>query len=133
MVCSIIRPKSDVIVISFIFQLIGNICFTNPSAWGEGGKIFKVEFTGLKSEFSFSYTSGYMKVKEPSPPSYLSIDRGRIVGCISLPRGLALCEMYVATFRIWTRVDMSISYNTKYYTTNASNSLEITRGELICR
>ena len=55
--------------------------------------IFKWSLTGLNSEFSFSYTSCLTKAEEPSPPYYLPIAGGRMIGFIPFPRVLVLCEM----------------------------------------
>ena len=45
-----------------------------------------------------------------SLPYYLPIAGGRIIGFIPFPRVLVLCEMQSVSFRIWTRVAVSISY-----------------------
>ena len=54
---------------------------------------FKRSFTGLNSEFSFSYTSCLTKAEEPSLPYYLPIAGGRQIGFIPFTRVLVLCEM----------------------------------------
>ena len=91
----------------------------NPSA-REGydtRSIFKRSLTGLNSEFSFSSTSCLTKAEELSLSYYLPIAGGRIIGFIPFPRVLVLCEMQSASFRIWTRIAVSISYDNNYYIT----------------
>ena len=82
--------------------------------------IFKRSLTGLNSEFSFSKTSCLTKAEDPSLPYYLPIAGGRIIGFISFPRVLVLCEMQSVSSRVWTRVAVSISYDDNYYTTGTS-------------
>ena len=76
--------------------------FTYPSA--QVGyvtrSIFKRSLTGLNSEFSFSSTSCLTKAEEASLPYYLPIVEERIIGFISLPRVLVLCEMQSFSSRI---------------------------------
>ena len=48
---------------------------------------------------SLNQTGCHTKIKEPSLPYYLLIGEGRIVGCISFFRVLALCEMQTALSR----------------------------------
>ena len=81
------------------------------------GQFFKRSLTGLNSEFSFSSTSYLTKDEEPSLPYYLPIAGGRIIGFIPFPRVLVLCEMQSVSSRMWTRVDVSISYDDNHYTT----------------
>ena len=81
---------------------------------------FKQSLTGLNSEFSFSYTSCLIKAEEPSLPYYLAIAGGRIIGFIPFPRVLVLCEMQSVSYRIWTRVTVSMSYDNNHYTTGTS-------------
>ena len=45
---------------------------------------------------------------------------GRIIGFITFPRVLILCEMQLASSRIWTRVAVSIPYGNDHYTTSTS-------------
>ena len=54
--------------------------------------------------------------EEPSLPYYLLFG-GRIIGFIPFPRVLVECEMQSVSFRIWTRVAVSISYDDNSYTT----------------
>ena len=98
------------------------ILFTNPSARAgyDTRSIFKRSLTGLNSEFSFSLTSCLTKAEEPSLSYYLPIAGGRIIGFISSPRVLVLCEMQSVRSRIWTRVAVSISYDDNDYTTGTS-------------
>ena len=51
---------------------------------------------------------------------YLPIPGGRRIGFIPFPRVLVLCEMQSVSSRIWTRVDLSISYDDSHYTTGTS-------------
>ena len=60
---------------------------------------FKRSLTGLKSEFSFSYTSCQTKAEEPSLSYYLPIAGGRIIGFIPFPRILVLYEMQSVSVR----------------------------------
>ena len=94
------------------------IIFTNPSARAgyDTRSIFKRSLTGLNSEFSFSYISCLTKAEEPSLPYYLPIAGGKIIGFIPFPRILVLCEMQLASSRIWTRVAVAISYDDNHYT-----------------
>ena len=54
-------------------------------------------------------------------PYYLPIAEGRIIGFISFPSVLELCEMQSVSSRIWTRVAVSISYDDNRYTTGTSD------------
>ena len=76
-----------------MYLYISVIIFTNISARAgyDTRSIFKRSLTGLNSEFSFSYTSCLTKAEEPSPPYYLPIAGGRIIGFIPFPRVLELC------------------------------------------
>ena len=96
--------------------------FSNPSARAryDTRSVFKRSLTGLKSEFSFSKTSCNTKAKELSLPYYFPIAGGRIIGFIPFPRVLVLCEIQSVSFRIWTRVTVSISYDNNHYTTGTS-------------
>ena len=95
--------------------------FTNPSARAgyDTRSIFKRSLTGLKSEFSFSYTSCLTKAEEPSLPNYLPIAGERIIGFIPFPRVLVLWEMQSVSSRTWTRVAVSISYDDNTITSQA--------------
>ena len=95
----------------------------NPSARAgyDTRSIFKRSLTGLNSEFSFSEASCLTKAEEPSPPYYLPIAGGRIIGFIPFLGVLVLCEMQSVSARIWTRVTVSISYNDNHYTTGTSS------------
>ena len=87
------------------------------------GRIWhKVNLSGLNSEFFFSKTSCLTKAEEPSLPYYLPIAGGRIIGFIPFPRVLVRCEMQSVSFRIWTRVAVSISYDDNHYTTESNTS-----------
>ena len=101
--------------------------FTNPS--GRAGydiiSIFKLSLTGFNSEFSFSLTSCFTKAEEPSLPYYLPIAGGRIIGFISFPWVLVLCEMQSGLSRIWTLVAVSISYDDNHYTTDTFSVLSL--------
>ena len=48
----------------------------------------------------------------------------RMVGFISFPRILVLCEMQSTSSRIWTRVTVSISYYDSHYTTSIDKWLQ---------
>ena len=85
------------------------------------GQFLSGVLTGLNSEFSFSWTSCITKAKELSLPYYLPISAGRIIGFISFPRVLVLCEMQSVSSRIWTRVAVFISYDDNYYTGSTSS------------
>ena len=67
--------------------------FTNSSARAgyNTRPISKRSFTGLNSEFSFSYPSVLTKAEEAG---------GRITGLIPFPRVLVLCEMQSASSRV---------------------------------
>ena len=81
---------------------------------------FKRGLTGSNLEFSFFKTGCLTKAKEPSLLNYLPIAGGRIIGFIPFPRVLTLCEMQATSFRIWTRVTESLSYNGNHYTMGPS-------------
>ena len=100
--------------------------FTNPSvrAGCDTGSIFKLNLTGLNSEFSFSYTGYLTKTEEHSLSNYLPIAEGRIKGFIPFPRVLVLCEMQSASSRIWTHVTVPITYD---YTLHLGYVLTIVR------
>ena len=51
---------------------------------------------------------------------YLPIAGGRIIGFIPFPRVLVLCEMQSVSSKIWTRIDVSNSYDDNLYTTGCS-------------
>ena len=79
------------------------------------GQFFKRTLRGLNSKFSFS--SCLTKAEEHSLSYYLPIAGGRIIGFIPFPMVLLLPEMQSVSFRIWTRVAVSISYDDNHYTT----------------
>ena len=56
--------------------------------------------TGLNSEISFSKTNYNTQVKESSLLYYLPIAKERIVGLITFPKVLTLCERQTASFMI---------------------------------
>ena len=85
--------------------------------------IFKWSLTGLIQSFSFSLTSCLTKTEEPRLSYYLPIAGGRIIGFIPFPKVLVLCEMQLASSRIWTRVTVSISYDDNHYTTGYNTYL----------
>ena len=97
---------------------------TNPSAQAgyDTRSIFKRSLTGLNSKFSFSYTCCLTKAEKPSLSYYLPIAGGRIIGFIPFLWVLVLCEMQSVSFRIWTRVAVSISYDDNHYTMGTSNT-----------
>ena len=103
----------------------------NPSARAgyDTRSVFKRSLTGLNSEFFFSYTSCLTKAEEPSLPYYLPIAGGRIIEFIPFPRVLVLCEMQLASSRIWTRVAVSISYDDNDYTTGTYSPPPYIKGE----
>ena len=94
------------------------IILSNPSvrAGYDTSSIFKQSLTGLISKFSFSKSSCLTKAEEHSLSFYLPIAGGRIIGFISFPRVLTLCEMQSVWSRIWTRVAVSIFYDDNNYT-----------------
>ena len=81
------------------------------------GQLFKRSLTGLNSEFTFFWTSRLTKAEETSLPYYLPIAWGGIIGFIPFPRVLVLCELQSVSFRIWTRLTVSIFYDDNQYTT----------------
>ena len=89
--------------------------FTVPPARAENDSR-SIFMRSLSSEFSFSLTSCLTKAEEPSLPYYLPIAVGRIIGFITFARVLVLCEMHSASFGIWTRVAVFISYEDNHYT-----------------
>ena len=98
----------------------------NPSARAgyDTRSIFKRSLTGLNSELFFSLTVLLLtKAEEPSLSYYSPIAGGRIIGFIPFPRVLVLCEMQSVSFRIWTRVVVSISYDDNHYTTGTFSKI----------
>ena len=63
------------------------------------GQSFKQSLTGLNPKFAIFERSCHTKFREPSLPNFLLIAGRRIVGFISFPRILALCEMQTASLR----------------------------------
>ena len=49
--------------------------------------------------------------KDPILPNYLPIAGRKIVGFMPFLSVLALCDMQITSFRIWTRVSESTSYD----------------------
>ena len=82
--------------------------------------ILKRSLTGLDSEFSFFKTGCLNKIERSSLRYNLLIAGGRIGEYILFLRVLVLCKMQSASSRIWTRVDVSISYDDNHYTTSCS-------------
>ena len=70
-------------------------------------------------EVFFFSTGCPAMVKKLSLPYYLLITRVRTVECIPFPRVQAHCKMQTDSFRIRTRVTVSISYNDSQYTMSA--------------
>ena len=85
--------------------------FPNPSTQTgrDTRSIFKQSFTGLNLELSLQDRLPYQGKRTQSTDQ--SIAGGRIVRLIPSPRVLGLYEMQIVSFRIWTRVDVSISYD----------------------
>ena len=98
-----------------------NLYLPTPPPWAgcDTKSTFKRSLISLNSGFSFSSIDCYIKFKEPNLPYYLLIAGGRIIGCTSFPRVLALCGIQIALSRIWTRVAVSIYYDGNHYTTSA--------------
>ena len=120
-------PKVIKSVKDYSWMDIGLILFTNPSARAgyDTRSIFKRSLTGLSSEFSsprrsltgLSSEFSLPRLKNTVCPTILPIAGGRMIGFIPFPRVLVLCEMLSASFRIWTRVAVFISYDDNHYTT----------------
>ena len=87
----------------------------------------------MNSEFSFSLTSCLTKAEEPSLPYYLPIAGERIIGFTPYPRVLVLCEMQSVSSRIWTCVDVSISYDDNHYTTGTSINKNLSGANNLCK
>ena len=79
----------------------------------------------MNLEFSFSETSCLTRAEDPSLSNYLLIAGGRIIGFIPFPRVLGLCEMQSVSFRIWTRVTVSTSYDNNHYTKGTSIKMNV--------
>ena len=78
----------------------------------------------LSWNFSISVAGYQAKVKEPGLPYYLPIDGGKIDEFIPFPRVIIWqYGMRIASFKIWNRVTVSISYDDNHYTTSASQKL----------
>ena len=85
--------------------------FINLSPDQDATSILMRGLTNLISEFS--------KIKESSLPYNLPVAGRKIAGRTPLPKLCMLCKMQTASFRFWTRVALSISYNDNHCTTNA--------------
>ena len=96
--------------------------FNNPTALAGWDTVstFKQSLTRLDSEFSFSLTGCLIKTKETYLSYYLPLVGVRMRGFIHFSRELVISEMHWASFRIWTRVAISISYDDNHYTTETS-------------
>ena len=108
--------------LTFYKELMELYVFANLStqAGCDTRSIFKQSWTGLNSEFCFSYTGCLTKAKKPGMPYYLPIAGGRKIEFIPFPKVLMLCEMQRTLFWIWIRVAMSISYDDNHYTMDTS-------------
>ena len=76
---------------------------------------------GLNSMFFFFKTSYHTKIKEPNLPYYLPIAGRSIIRYIFFPKVLVLWEIQQSSFRIWTQVIKSISYDNNHFATSASS------------
>ena len=72
----------------------------------------------VSNPFSFSLTGLLTKVLVPDRPYYLPIAAGRTDGFLYFPRVLALWEMQITSYWIWTRLTVSISYHDNYHITS---------------
>ena len=81
--------------------------------------IFKRNSIGLNSEFSSPRLVAIPRLMI-SLPYYLLIAEERLIGFITFARVLALCEVQIVSFRIWTLVAVSVSYDGNHCTTNVS-------------
>ena len=72
----------------------------------------------FNSEFSFSWTNLYTKIK--SPVYNLPIAQGSITGVLPFPRLFTICEIQTTSFWISTWVAESTSYKTDRYVRSAS-------------
>ena len=123
LICHKIPSNQILYILIYMYKEdLALIIFTNHLALVgyDTRSIFKRSLTGLNSEFSFSRTSCLTEAEEPSLPYYLLVAGGRIVGFILFLRALVLCEMQLASSRIWTRVVVSVSYDDNHYTTGTS-------------
>ena len=66
-------------------------------------------------KFPSSWLFATRRLKSPVYSITLPIAKGRIIGFIPFSSVLALCEMQTFSFRIWTRVTVSISYDDIHY------------------
>ena len=114
---SFIKLQAYVCVCVCVCVYLPNL-FPHSECYTRG--IFTESLTGLNSEFFFSETGYFTSVKEPSLPYYLLIAEGRIVGCITYWRVIALCQMQTASSRFLTRIAVSISNDDNHFTTSAS-------------
>ena len=80
------KKKTLVFVSSSCIYIYIYMCvYTAPHQQDARQGQFYVKFTGLNSEFSFSYTGFHTKVREPSLPYYLPIAGDRRIGFIPYP------------------------------------------------
>ena len=80
--------------------------------WNEASILYRVQL--VWNQFSLQ-TGCLTKVKELSLPYYLPITERNTEGFMPLPSVQARSETLTTSFRIWTRVTDSISYDDNRY------------------
>ena len=79
-----------------------------------------------KKEFNrFEFKVFLTKAKELSLPYYSPITRGRIIGFITFPKSIRLCEMLSASSGISTHLTVSISYKDSHYIMGTSTPFKV--------
>ena len=72
----------------------------------------------MNLKFSFSKTGCHTNVQELTLPFYIPIAEWRMICFVSLQWVLTLCVMQTPSTRTWTRVAVSISHDSYYYTSS---------------
>ena len=92
------------LILSAGFRIHQLYAFTKPFAWAGGdiGSVFKWSFNRFWIQRFPSRSVVIPRIKNSVCPTFLPITGRRIVGFIPFPRVLALCEMLIASPRIWT-------------------------------
>ena len=119
----ILKLDARTLLLFHINLLLAFSCTYLPNPSAQAGchtKFFKQSLIGLNSEVSFSSIGCLTEAREHSLPYYLPIAGRRIIGFITFPRVLVLCEIQSALSRIWTHVGVSISYDDNHYATGTS-------------
>ena len=102
---------------------------TGTSSFYQPDRIWhKVNFLVEFYRFEFRV---FLLLNKISLSYHLPITAGRIIELIPFPMVLVLCEMELASSRIWTRVTVSTSYDDSHYTTGITPRFNVKKRQLI--